>query len=155
MVKKIYTTNNSKQSKSPTTAKSPTTDNNHEYEMGIGTSYSLSVPPEPLDSKRLRTSPVTSFPAKRYKPRYALRLEVLHFRDTRSEAPVTFVTSLQHTHTVNFPVPTHTRTHTHVQHSNTQTHSLTYTHTFTYTHTHTLTQTHTRTTGVGNYPHRP
>ena len=49
----IYTTNNTKQSKSPTPAKSPTiaksptTDNNnHEYEMGIWTSYSRSVPPK-------------------------------------------------------------------------------------------------------------
>ena len=49
----IYTTNNTKQSKSPTRAKSPTiaksptTDNNnHEYEMGIWTSYSRSVPPK-------------------------------------------------------------------------------------------------------------
>ena len=49
----IYTTNNTKQSKSPapakypTIAKSPTTDNNnHEYEMGIWTSYCRSVPPK-------------------------------------------------------------------------------------------------------------
>src|SRR4029434_2287273 len=46
-------TNNTKQSKSPTPAKSPTiaksptTDNNnHQYEMGIWTSYSRSVQPK-------------------------------------------------------------------------------------------------------------
>ena len=49
---------------------------------------------EALDSNE--ASDVTSdvISAKRYKPRYALRLEVLHFRDTRFEAPVSFVTSL-------------------------------------------------------------
>ena len=66
--------------------------------MGIGMFYNRSFPPEPLgealDSNE--ASDVTSdvISAKRYKPRYALRLEVLHFRDTRSEASGSFVTSL-------------------------------------------------------------
>src|SRR4029434_5818179 len=49
---------------------------------------------EALDSNE--ASDVTSdvISAKRYKSRYALRLEVLHFRDTSSEASGSFVTSL-------------------------------------------------------------
>ena len=49
---------------------------------------------EALDSNEALDVTSDVILAKRYKPRHALHLEVLHFRDTRFESPLSFVTSL-------------------------------------------------------------
>ena len=95
----IYTTNNSKQSKSPTTAKSPIANNKPTSTRWEFRHLIVEASCQKWTNKRLcealdSNEASEAISAKRYKPRYKLRLEVLHFRGTSFEASVSFVTSL-------------------------------------------------------------